>query len=122
MIRRPPRSTLFPYTTLFRSLVTELARRLDALEAGAREVERRAPDRLATELARLKKAVAELAGGVQVDEQRLAVGVALIAGRVDVTGELVRLRPRLAAWREGLAKDGAGGQQPGFLSQGLLRE
>src|SRR5258708_10338922 len=23
MIRRPPRSTLFPYTTLFRSLVTE---------------------------------------------------------------------------------------------------
>src|SRR2546427_7901735 len=25
MIRRPPRSTLFPYTTLFRSLVPELA-------------------------------------------------------------------------------------------------
>src|SRR2546429_9779532 len=24
MIRRPPRSTLFPYTTLFRSLVTDL--------------------------------------------------------------------------------------------------
>src|SRR3712207_8549698 len=24
MIRRPPRSTLFPYTTLFRSLLTEL--------------------------------------------------------------------------------------------------
>src|SRR3712207_6874456 len=27
MIRRPPRSTLFPYTTLFRSLVGQLARR-----------------------------------------------------------------------------------------------
>src|SRR3712207_7520483 len=26
MIRRPPRSTLFPYTTLFRSSVDELAR------------------------------------------------------------------------------------------------
>src|SRR5438034_8564593 len=26
MIRRPPRSTLFPYTTLFRSLITRLAR------------------------------------------------------------------------------------------------
>src|SRR3712207_8697765 len=25
MIRRPPRSTLFPYTTLFRSLVSKLA-------------------------------------------------------------------------------------------------
>src|SRR3989449_9989972 len=117
MIRRPPRSTLFPYTTLFRSLamraregqalVTELARRLDALEAGAREVERRAPERLATELARLKKAVAELAGGVQVDEQRLAVEIALMADRVDVTEELVRLRTHLAACREALAKDGA---------------
>src|SRR3712207_7039988 len=27
MIRRPPRSTLFPYTTLFRSLATEDVRR-----------------------------------------------------------------------------------------------
>src|SRR3712207_9490006 len=26
MIRRPPRSTLFPYTTLFRSLLTEASR------------------------------------------------------------------------------------------------
>src|SRR2546426_6245533 len=29
MIRRPPRSTLFPYTTLFRSKVRTLALRLD---------------------------------------------------------------------------------------------
>src|SRR5574342_502111 len=36
MIRRPPRSTLFPYTTLFRS---ELERRAQALEAANRELE-----------------------------------------------------------------------------------
>src|SRR5256886_6155065 len=29
MIRRPPRSTLFPYTTLFRSIEEALARELD---------------------------------------------------------------------------------------------
>src|SRR5688572_31905926 len=36
MIRRPPRSTLFPYTTLFRSLVSacvNAARRVDAVAA-----------------------------------------------------------------------------------------
>src|SRR3712207_7720667 len=33
MIRRPPRSTLFPYTTLFRSLVDEL-RELSQIESG----------------------------------------------------------------------------------------
>src|SRR5574339_943556 len=39
MIRRPPRSTLFPYTTLFRSITSEPARILGAasgrIEAGA---------------------------------------------------------------------------------------
>src|SRR3712207_7031975 len=33
MIRRPPRSTLFPYTTLFRSLLAAPARQLDVLQA-----------------------------------------------------------------------------------------
>src|SRR5258708_22843168 len=31
MIRRPPRSTLFPYTTLFRSLVAELDQGVEIL-------------------------------------------------------------------------------------------
>src|SRR2546426_2218423 len=34
MIRRPPRSTLFPYTTLFRSLALELLHRLPERRAG----------------------------------------------------------------------------------------
>src|SRR3712207_8485683 len=35
MIRRPPRSTLFPYTTLFRSLLAALARVKSYLDYGA---------------------------------------------------------------------------------------
>src|SRR2546430_7174537 len=35
MIRRPPRSTLFPYTTLFRSMVRVCARRAVGLAAEA---------------------------------------------------------------------------------------
>src|SRR2546429_4403425 len=31
MIRRPPRSTLFPYTTLFRSIAKSVAQRLDGV-------------------------------------------------------------------------------------------
>src|SRR2546422_10796069 len=43
MIRRPPRSTLFPYTTLFRSLVHRLQRlwhSVDALPQAVLTVER----------------------------------------------------------------------------------
>src|SRR3712207_7100835 len=38
MIRRPPRSTLFPYTTLFRSEVLEVARVVDAGDRALAEV------------------------------------------------------------------------------------
>jgi uncharacterized protein (TIGR00255 family) len=103
-------------------LVVELERRLAALEAAAQAIERRAPERLVAELARLKTAVAELAAGAQVDEQRLAVEIALMADRVDITEELVRLRAHLAACRAALATEAAVGKQLGFLGQELLRE
>src|SRR3712207_7327027 len=40
MIRRPPRSTLFPYTTLFRSLGRTLNAMLDRLQRGVEEKRR----------------------------------------------------------------------------------
>src|SRR3712207_8137638 len=38
MIRRPPRSTLFPYTTLFRSDVEDVQELLEAVAARAEQV------------------------------------------------------------------------------------
>jgi uncharacterized protein (TIGR00255 family) len=104
------------------ALAVELTARLDALERGAGTIAQRAPDRLTAEHERLKRAVAELAGGVQVDPQRLALEVALLADRVDITEELVRFRTHLAACRQALGSSEAVGKQLGFLAQELLRE
>src|SRR3712207_7423092 len=41
MIRRPPRSTLFPYTTLFRSLGIQRDRSYLALQVSLKEVQHR---------------------------------------------------------------------------------
>src|SRR2546430_7622480 len=61
MIRRPPRSTLFPYTTLFRSLV----RRVDTLAANVNaQVGPLSSDAQAT----LKSAQATLANGPRSEE------------------------------------------------------
>ena len=103
-------------------LAAELAGRLAALETGARAIEQRAPERLTAELVRLRKAVAELADGVPVDEQRLALEIALMADRVDITEELVRLRAHVGASRDALGRNEAVGKQLGFLAQELLRE
>lgn len=106
-----------------RALATELLGRLDALEVSAGQIEARAPARLGAELDRLKRMVAELAAGVRVDDQRLALEVALLADRVDITEELVRFRTHVAACRAALQTDGgAVGKQLGFLGQELLRE
>jgi uncharacterized protein (TIGR00255 family) len=104
------------------ALAADLMGRLDAIEGYARTVDARAPSRLVAEHERLKRAVTELAAGVNVDPQRLAVEVALLADRVDISEELVRLRTHLSACREALASDGRVGKQLGFLAQELLRE
>src|SRR3712207_8960827 len=46
MIRRPPRSTLFPYTTLFRSRVVEPDRGAGERHPERRQDPERAPDRV----------------------------------------------------------------------------
>src|SRR2546427_4852988 len=55
MIRRPPRSTLFPYTTLFRSVLppAPLARELECLDPIVHLGEIRRPDR-ATDLSQVQ--------------------------------------------------------------------
>jgi len=104
------------------ALATELNARLEALEGAAQVIEEQAPARLKAEHERLKQAVQELTQGAAVDEQRLALEIALLADRVDITEELVRFRSHIAAARAALGADQAVGKQLGFLAQELLRE
>jgi len=105
-----------------KALATELNARLDALDAAAETVEAQAPARLKAEHQRLKQAVAELTTQTTIDEQRLALEIALLADRVDITEELVRFRSHVSAARAALRADQAVGKQLGFLAQELLRE
>ena len=104
------------------ALGAELNARLDALETCARVIEEQAPARLKAEHERLKQAVTELTSSAKIDEQRLALEIALLADRVDITEELVRFRSHVAAAREALRSEQAVGKQLGFLAQELLRE
>src|SRR3712207_7863682 len=59
MIRRPPRSTLFPYTTLSRSLIDGVESQAEQRHAGRRQRLREVERRLPTELQQRRQ---ELAG------------------------------------------------------------
>src|SRR2546428_9016932 len=117
MIRRPPRSTLFPYTTLFRSLDMRGADWTDPdafrLADGARRFENWefAYALVAGLGAAARYALAVGAGGRE-RAQRLAAGLRqLLAGIPGVRG-LHRGRQRGGLLSVGLAGRGAGPSQP----------
>jgi uncharacterized protein (TIGR00255 family) len=101
-----------------------LETRIANIEAALSRIEARAPERLVAERDRLRLAVRELAGGVDLEEARVAQEVALLADRLDVSEELDRFRAHIQAFRDTLrgAKGEQVGKRLGFLLQEMLRE
>lgn len=97
---------------------------LRIIEDALARIRERAPARLVEQRNRLQVAVAELAGGVAVDPQRLAQEIAILADRMDVSEELNRFGAHIAAFRGALAekRDAGVGKRLGFLIQEMLRE
>jgi uncharacterized protein (TIGR00255 family) len=104
------------------ALGAELAYQLGELEKGLEVVEERAPQRLVIERDRLKLAVEELLDGRAIDEQRLSQELAILADKLDITEEIVRLRTHIAAARDALSGSGPVGRHLSFLGQEILRE
>ncbi len=105
-------------------LAALLGDRIATVEGAIDRIAARAPERLVAERERLKKAVRELSEGVDLDQQRLAQEVALLADRLDVSEEVDRFRSHVSAFRETLAssKNEPVGKRLGFLLQEMLRE
>ena len=105
-------------------LATYILERLQLIEEAVERIATRAPERLIEQRERLRQAVQELAGGVTLDDQRLAQEIAILADRLDVSEEISRFRSHFDAFRSTLKSpptDGVG-KRLGFLLQELLRE
>jgi uncharacterized protein (TIGR00255 family) len=105
-------------------LIEFLDQRLALIEAALTRIAGRAPQRLVEQRDRLRESVRQLADGVAVDDQRVAMEIAILADRLDVAEELSRFRSHLTAFHRTLRE---GGQEPvgkrlGFLLQEMLRE
>lgn len=104
------------------ALGQELRSLLAGLDDKLREIEDRAPHRLTAERDRLRRSVGELLNGRPMDQDRLGQEIAIIADKLDITEEIVRLKTHLAACRESLEADGPVGRQLTFVGQEILRE
>lgn len=104
------------------ALAQDLAERIARLEVLFQEAASRSPEVVENYRQRLNERIAKLTDNGQVDPQRLAQEVALVADKCDITEEAVRAASHLAQFRELLAADGPVGRKLDFLIQELNRE
>jgi uncharacterized protein (TIGR00255 family) len=104
------------------ALETELAERIDAIEERLREVEEEAPKRVPAAGDKLRERLREILDDDRIDKERLEFELVLLADRLDVREECVRLRSHLDQFRAALAGAEPVGRKLTFLSQEMNRE
>lgn len=104
------------------ALAADLRERRMVLEQLAGEVRDRAPQVIDEYRERLRQRLERLLEGVELDPQRLAQEVAVMADRCDITEELVRLQSHFAQFDEIVQLDEPVGRKLDFLMQEFNRE
>ena len=105
-----------------RALADDLRQRADAIEADLEAVADRAPVRVTEARARLSERLSELLTDDRLDRSRLETELAMMADKLDVTEECVRLRSHLSLFRTALDADEPVGRRLNFLAQEFNRE
>jgi len=104
------------------ALQTELDERLEGIETRLREAERLAPERVTSSGERLRERLSEIIEEGRIDPERIEFEMAMLADKLDVREECVRLDSHLALFREGMASGEPVGRKMNFLSQEMNRE
>ncbi len=99
-----------------------LLQHLDVMDRLAEQITARAPEMLQAYEERLRLRIEEINAEINVKEERLALEVAMMADRADVTEELVRLKAHIVHGRDILLNGGAIGRDLNFLTQEMQRE
>ena len=105
-----------------RELTNDLVSRLRVIERALDEIEQRAAGRPEAERARLQERIAQLLSPGDVDPQRIAMEIAMLADKMDITEEIVRFRSHIKFFDDTLAAPESEGRKLSFLLQEMNRE
>ena len=100
----------------------DILSRLSAIEAGVGAVEEQSPRTVALYRQKLTQKLQELLATAAVDQQRILTEAAIVADRLAVDEETVRLRSHIAQMRSILDAPGPVGRKLDFLVQEMNRE
>jgi uncharacterized protein (TIGR00255 family) len=103
-------------------LARDFEKRVNAFYPSLEQVATLLPLRQKEYVARIRDRVKELLDGQPVAEDRLTTEIGIMAEKLDVQEEMVRLRAHLDHFLEVVAEHAAPGKKLGFLQQEMLRE
>lgn len=105
-------------------LSTFLLDRITLIDEAVSRIRARAPVRMTEQVARIRRSVKELSSGNNVDQQRLAQEIAILADKLDIAEELDRFDAHISSFRQSVTESGAEpvGKRLGFLLQEMVRE
>lgn len=103
-------------------LKADLARRIDYIDQATTEIEKIAKNRPAEELEKLRQRLKTLNSNLQVEENRLEAEIAILADRLDITEECVRLHTHNQAFLKIMDEEDQPGRRLNFLLQEMHRE
>lgn len=104
------------------AMVEDLSGRLTLFEQTVEKIALHIPVLLEQRQKALQERLAKLLDNVDVDPQRLAQEVAILADKTDVTEEIVRLKSHMQQFSSFLQEEVAVGRKLDFLIQEFLRE
>lgn len=104
------------------ALATDLKERLVKFSDTVSSIERGVPALIENRRQNMQERLQKLLENVELDPQRLAQEVAILADKTDVTEEIVRLRSHISQFENFLNEEGGVGRKLDFLIQEFLRE
>jgi len=104
------------------ALREDLAARTHAIDEHLDAIEERAPKRVEERQAQLRERLSALVADDNIDPDRIETEIAMLADKLDVTEECVRLHSHLKMFREALDSDEPSGRKLKFITQEIHRE
>ncbi len=103
-------------------LAIDMGTRIRAFFPGLEKIKSLVPQRQQEYVAKMRSRVQELIGGATLSEDRMLSEIGIMAERLDVTEEIVRLEAHLNHFLDTMANHKGPGKKLGFLLQEMLRE
>jgi len=105
-----------------RQILKDMNARMNKIEKDVEELEKLGLEKIPAERDRLRQRVAKLFESDEIDEQRLQTELVLIADKLDISEECVRMRSHLKFYFETIESPEPSGKKVNFLLQEMNRE